>query len=405
MSRFQKIAFFSLVLMVAALVYLEATKPEPVNWFPSYTTSDKIPLGTFVLNKLLEEKLNDNYSRVDLPPFEKLDDEDFEGTYFFVNNQVVFDRSEVNKLLDWVSRGNTAFISARYHSADLLDTLNLAMRDDWLPGKLETHPLLDLSNENLKADQPYHVERSFSVRYFEEIDTLNQVALGVSQIYNDTLAMTDPKINFIKAPVGNGEIYLHAQPEIFTNYFLLWEDYAEHTENVLAYINNRRTLYYDTHYKTGKPVNLSPLYILLNNKYLKWAYYFMLLGAVLYVIFEGKRKQRSIPVVKPLRNQTFEYTRTIAGMYLDKKEYREVARKQVALFMDYVRSQYRIPTNSINSKFYTTLAARSGNSVEQTQELFSYMEMIGNKASISKQELKELHYKIESFKHKVDGKP
>lgn len=405
MSKFQKIAFFALVIMVAALVYMEATKPEPVNWFPSYTTSDKIPLGTYVLDQLLVDDLQDDYSRVELPPFEKLDDENFEGTYFFVNDRVHFDRTEVNKLLDWVSEGNSVFISAKYHSSDLLDTLDLAMRDDWLPGKLENQPLLNLSNENLRSEEPYHIPRSFSVRYFEEIDTLNQVALGVSQIYNDTLAMTDPKINFIKAPVGSGEIFLHAQPEIFTNYFLLLESYAEHTENVLAYINDGRTLYYDMHYKSGKPVNLSPLYILLNNKYLRWAYYFVLIGAVLYVIFEGKRKQRSIPIVKPLRNQTFEYTRTIAGMYLDKKEYHDVAHKQIALFMDYVRTHYRVPTNVINSKFFTALAARSGNTFEETKDLFTYMEKIQHQSRIDKQELKELHQRIESFKHKLDGKP
>ncbi|KAA3623582.1 MAG: hypothetical protein DWP94_05675, partial [Flavobacterium sp.] len=68
-------------------------------------------------------------------------------------------------------------------------------------------------------------------------------------------------------------------------------------------------------------------------------------------------------------------------------------------------TQYRVPTNIINSKFYITVAARSGNSAEQTKELFVYMERIGNAPSIGKQELKELHYKIESFKHKADGKP
>jgi hypothetical protein len=404
MSKFQRLVFFGLVIIVAALVYLETSKPEPINWFPSYTTSAKIPLGTYVLDELLADKLEDRYVKTNITPFEKFRDNSFKGTYFFVNDDVSFESAEVNKLLDWVEKGNTVFVSANYHSYNLLDTLKLAMRNDWISGRLASEPLLNLTNPKLRSSEPYHIEHEFTVRYFEEIDTLNQIALGVAQIYNDTLEMTDPKINFIKAPVGEGAIYLHAQPEIFSNYFLLWEDHAEHTENVLSYINNEDTFYYDNHYKSGKPVNLSPLYILLNNKYLKWSYYFVLIAAVLYVIFEGKRKQRSIAVVKPPKNQTYEYTRTIAGMYLDRKEYHDVARKQISLFMDYIRTHYRIPTNVINSKFFNTVASRSGNTFEDTKELFIYTEKINTQPTISKQELKELHHKIETFKNKLDGK-
>ncbi len=404
MSRFQKLVFLGLVIIVGSLVYLEASKPEPVNWFPSYTTSDKIPLGTYVLDQLLEDKLDENYLKVNIPPFEQLRDSNFSGNYFFVNNSIDFDRAEVDKLLDWASRGNTVFVSANYHSYELMDTLKIEMRNDWVAGNLGSEPLLNLSNPKLRAKDPYHIQRDFDVRYFEAIDTLNQVVLGESQLYTDTLAMTDPKVNFIKAPIGKGAIFLHAQPEIFSNYFLLWEEHAEHTENVLSYVQNGKPFYYDNYYKSGKPINLSPLYILLGNKYLKWSYYFVLIGALLYVLFEGKRKQRKIPIVKPLRNQTFEYTRTIAGMYLDRREFHDVARKQIALFMDHVRTQYRVPTNNINSRFFNTVAARSGNTFEETRELFIYLEQIENKPEISRQELRELHNKIESFKQQIDGK-
>ncbi len=404
MSRIQKLVFFGLLIAVAALVYLEASKPAAINWFPSYTTSDKIPLGTYVLDQLLTEKLGDDYIKTNISPFEKFRDSSFMGTYFFINNEVQFEKAEVERLLDWVDRGNTVFVSANYHSAELLDSLNLAMRSDWKSGNLGSEPLVNLSNRKLRSKDAFHIQRDFPVRYFEEIDTLHQIALGEGQIYDGTLDMTDPKINFIKAPIGKGSIYLHAQPEIFSNYFLLWKNYSEHTENVLAYINNETILYYDNHYKSGKSVNLSPLYILLNNKYLKWSYYFVLIGAFLYVIFEGKRKQRSIPIVKPLKNQTYEYTRTIAGMYLDRKEYHDVARKQIALFMDYIRTHYRIPTNLINSKFFNTVASRSGNTFEDTKELFIHIEKVDNQPTISKQELKELHNKIETFKNKLDGK-
>ena len=136
MSKFQRLLFLGLIIVVGSLVYMEASKPEPVNWYPSYTTSDKIPLGTYVLDQLLDEKLEDDYRKVNIPPYEQLRDPEFKGNYFFVNNTVDFDPTEVDKILDWVSAGNNLFVSANYHSYSLMDTLKLEMRNDWAAGNL-----------------------------------------------------------------------------------------------------------------------------------------------------------------------------------------------------------------------------------------------------------------------------
>lgn len=391
--------------MVAALVYLEATKPQPINWFPSYHSADKIPLGTYVLRDLMELRLKDKLEDVLSTPFEKLQDTSLHGTYLFINDKLLLDRTEVERLYQWVEKGNTAFLSATYHSEDLLDTLKLALQNAWLPNRIGTQPMLNLVNKSLEATKPYLIPRDLVVRQFREIDTISHIALGVSQAYNDTLKISQPNINFIKAPVGSGTFYIHNQPEIFSNYFLLSEENATHTENVLSYINDDSKVYWDSHYKSGKRINISPLYILFNNKYLKWAYYFVLLGTALFVLFEGKRKQRSIPIIKPLTNKTYEYTRTISGMYLDKRESHEIAKKQIVLFFEFIRTRMRIPTELMNSKFFTAVAARSGNTIEATKKLFTFIEKVENQQHTSQEELLQLNKEITSFKKKLDGKP
>src|SRR5690606_11360340 len=152
------------------------------------------------------------------------------------------------------------------------------------------------------------------------IDTLSQTVLGVSDAYVDSLKIKDPQVNFIQVPMGEGQFLIHLQPEIFSNFFLLAKNNAAHTEQVFSYLEGSKTIYWDNYYKSGKHIDISPLRVLLDNKYFKWAYYFVLLGCLLFIIFEGRRKQRSIPIVQPLTNKTYEYTRTIAGMYLNKKE-------------------------------------------------------------------------------------
>ena len=138
---------------------------------------------------------------------------------------------------------------------------------------------------------------------------------------------------------------------------------------------------------------------------MKWAYYFILIGVLLFVLFEGKRKQRYIPIVEPPKNRTYEYTRTISGMYLDKKDYDSVAKKQIALFFEYIRIQLRTPTEQQNSRFFTAVAGKTGNTVEDTKKLFTFIDKVRNQHETSKEELQKLYNDIQVFKTKANGKP
>lgn len=404
MTKLQKIVLFSLLGLVALLVYVEATKPQPINWFESYSRMDKIPFGTYVLHDLLNEKLDENFIEMNRPPFEVLADSTLKGTYFFVNNYVGIGGDELDKLLSWTEKGNTLFLASNSFSTKLLDTLSLEINTKYSSNTLGTQPMLELTNKNLKSKQPFIIERDLNIRCFYELDTISQTVLGQAAIYKDTLKLKNPKPNFIKAPFGKGTIFLHSQPEVFTNYFLLEKDNLGYTEGVLSYINTDENFYWDNHYKSGKPIETSPLYILLNNKYLKWAYYFMLIGALLFVLFEGKRKQRKIPIVTPPANKTFEYTRTIAGMYYDQKDHKAIAEKQIALFMEYIRTRLRIPTELINTRFFAQVAARSGNTLEDTKALFTFMEQVQHTPTIQPETLLKLNREITTYKNTTDGK-
>src|SRR5690606_2110127 len=178
------------------------------------------------------------------------------------------------------------------------------------------------------------------------------------------------------------------------------EDNFEYAERALAYLPAEGTLYWDEYKKAGKNFYTSPLYILLGNKALKWAYYFTLIGALLFVLFEGKRKQRAIPVVAPLQNQTYHFTRTVAGLYLDRRDYKKVAVKKIALFLEFVRLHWRIPTASIDEGFYQSLASNSGKDIDEVKKLFQLFQKLEARTIITKEELLELNSAITSIKHK-----
>ncbi len=400
MTKSSKIVIVVIIVAIGILTFIEASEPEPVNWYPSYAKTDKIPLGSFVSYNLIKESFDTKRLQdINQPPYEFLNDNDsVSGTYFFINGSISFDKNELNTLLKWVENGNTLFVSAKTIENRLLDTLNVEIDNLISIDNISTKPLVELVNKELKTPSPFLYNQDIYNPYFNELDTINTTILGVTQLYNDTLKIKDPKVNYIQQSFGKGKVLLHTFPEAFGNYFMLTDKNYQYTQNLLAYINPNQKILWDNYYKSGKTFYTSPLFLLLNNRYLKWAYYFVLIGVVLFVIFEGKRKQRSIPIIEPLKNQTLSFTKTISGMYFEKGKHKEIATKQNLLFLDYVRNVLRIPTNELDEKTIINIAARSNNSIEDTKILFKYFDELNKKVKIEKEDVLKLYELINTFK-------
>lgn len=397
MSKSFKISVGIILILVALLTYLEASEPTPVNWAPSYTAIDKIPLGSYVFYESWKKSESHELDRVNLPPYEFLMDSTKVGTYFFLNDQINFDESELEKLLAWVAKGNQLFISSEFLGQKLSDTLGVEIASYIPKTDFKSIPEIRLVNPSLQNTKSYKFDKDFEVRYFKKIDTLHQRILGTLSIPADK-TIQEEKVNFITQQFGKGNILLHTTPWAFSNYFMLSGENYQYAENLLAYIDIEQTVLLDNYYKSGKSFYTGPLYILLNNKSLKWAYYFALIGSVLFIIFEGKRKQRSIPVIKPLKNQTVEYTETIANLYLERKEYKKLAIKKISLFLEYIRIHYRVQTTTINEVFINTISERSGHPIAETQELFKRIKDINQQSEVSKASYFELTKAINNYK-------
>lgn len=403
MSKGYKIMLGLLVLLLVLLTWLEANEPDNINWAPSYSAYDKIPMGSLVLYESLKTQPL-QIKNIDVPPYEFLRDTSRSGTYLFLNDQLSFDEAELNALLSWVEKGNTAFIIAESFSKNLLDTLQLETEIS-LPKKgISSKPLLNFSEEGFKRKKAFLYDRQAYNNYFSKRDSLEHEVLGISQLYTDSLQITEPHPNFLRDSIGKGAIYLNAFPKAFSNYFMLADkDNPEYAAGVLGYIPTEKLLFWDQYYKAGKSYISSPLFVLLNDRRLKWAYYFLLFGSILFILFEGKRKQRSIKVVEPLKNQSIHFTRTVAGMFLEQKDYKAIATKKIALFLEYIRSKFRISTQQPDEEFFLQLAGISENSPEKIKELWQYMSRLEQQQTISKNELLKLNKMITSFKTHKHG--
>lgn len=391
-------------LTFALILFLEYNKKEEINWFPSYVTHHKIPFGTKVVTDIIQNKF-DSIQYVERPPFEFLkSNSDAKSTYLFVNNSISFGDDELADLLDWTSQGNTLFIASSNFEESLLDTLGLATAslfgDEGLAHEFQ-HKLV---NPTLNLQRNFSYEKSYSTMYFSELDTLNSVVVG--EVSNASDENNDFEIHpsIIKQNFGAGKIILSTFPVAFTNYFILKDNNKDYTAGLLSYLDDEQPLYIDSYYKSGKKFYTSPMYIFLNTKELKWAYYIILIGVVFYVIFEGKRKQRAVPIVNPLVNQSLAFTRTIADMYFEKGERKPIAEHKTNYFLEGIRTNFYLNTEDQNEEFYKNLASRSNHTTEEIEAFFKKLNTVKNKTILTDEDVMDLNSSIEKFKAKAHGK-
>src|SRR5690606_18462647 len=114
------------------------------------------------------------------------------------------DQQSIEEVMTFVSKGNTAFIASEVFPHSLLDSLKLDIN--------YVHALQDSTKTYLVnpkfSDKKYNITVGDSEMYFEKIDTLNTVVLG----YQEQSKLNKKQVNFVKAPYGNGNFYLHTQP-------------------------------------------------------------------------------------------------------------------------------------------------------------------------------------------------
>ena len=401
MDKRSKIALYIIGAVIVFMMIAEVTKPKALNWRDSYSAADKIPLGCFILYNELETFSEGDVlvSERNIYEYLKTVDSSSQKTLMFINNRIYFDDEESKAVMDFVEKGNTVFMSSTYFFGNVLDSLNVSIQRQYnnLYKKESeskfTSPSLQRNNRIFKDV----IENSF----FDSIDTLKTTVLGtVTTKDEDDYEHTDA--NLIKVDIGdnNGQFILHTNPFAFTNYHLM-DDKEDYAATVLSYLPKQQIIW-DNNYKSGRKVITSPLRYILQNTALKWAFYISMLGLILFVIFRGKRVQRIIPVIKKLENSTVDFTRTIGELYYQYGDFTNIIDKKIQYFLEFVRTNYYLDTNTLNSSFIDKLAAKSSNTKETTKSLIDYLVFLKSKKNHSEQELIELNKKIEHFtKHKL----
>ncbi len=399
MDKKSKFALYAIGFVILLMMIAEVTKPKALNWRDSYSAADKIPLGCYVIYNELKDYSDKEIltSTETLYEYLKTVSDSTKTTLILINNYININGEESKSLAKYVEDGNSVFLSGNYIYGNIMDSLNISMQREY--SNLFKKPTLSsFTSPSLKENERLF-EDVIENSYFTSIDTLKTVVLGNMTYETKDEDEDEPETNpnFIKVNYGEqgGAFYIHSNPFAFTNYHML-NDKENYVASVLSYLPKHQIIW-DNYKKSGRKIITSPLRFILTNKALKWAFYGILLSLFLFVLFKGKRIQRIIPVVEPLKNTSVEFTQTIGSLYYQHGDFKNIINKKIVFFLEFIRTKYFLNTSELNERFIEKLAIKSNITKANTKETIDYLVYLKSKSYNTENELITLNKKLEQF--------
>lgn len=391
MMRGENKYFLILAVALVSFVLFQLFGKKPYDWTITLYSEDKNPFGAFILN----ETLPDMFTTIEKSnaTIYEMGDSTYQNL-FILTTGFYIGEEEMDVLLSQVADGSNVLISAEDFYYQLADTLGFEITDYEIDA-----PLFDSSSENPDSvslsmaksfndpnEYTFPVDNMYS--QFDIIDSTNIHVIAVNDAQNPIM---------IQVPFGKGNLYLNSTPLVFSNHFLLQKNHNKLVGELLSFLP-KEEVHWTEYYMVGRAESGSPLRYILSQEGLTWAYYLIIIGLVLFMIFDARRRQRIIPVIAPLRNTSLDFVRTISNLYFQHKDHKNIADKRISFFLEKIRKAYFLQEYLQGKVLYERVAAKSGHTLEEVETLFSTMYSIRQKPSITEEELKRLNTLIENFR-------
>lgn len=389
---------YLLIGTIVLFVLIHVLSPRQFNWFPSFSARDKNPFGAYVLNSLLPDLFpGQEIHHNNITFYESADSLLADRNIMALSTNMYLGAEDTRTLLNHVDSGANAFLSANYFSGLFSDTLGLQTTDVLVNINLDDLSAIQDSSylqfSYGKSEREYFY-RQADINTFFIRDSLNVKAFVIAKnAYGSPVTL--------RIPWGKGQLIVNSTPLAFTNNYLLYRNHR-FISQTLSYLPER-SLWWTEYYQLGRMESGSPLRVILNNESLSWAHYVLLAALIIFIFFEAKRKQRIIPIIKPLPNSSLEFIRTIGNMYIQSTNHKAIAEKKINHFYDHIKSAYFLPAET-HEEFITTLSRKSGNSKDDTEALLSLIKIIQRSTTITTGMLMDLNGKIEKFNHHTPHK-
>lgn len=394
--------------MITFSIFLFLQHKRKFTWIENYKYRNREPYGGRILHDLLDDKFDDNYETFRyLSPDHLENNPEEKAAYILIGKKAFFKPENMDALTEFVLQGNVAFISLREFPQVLLNRLAISYCNP--EGKYDRSSLyyskgiLNFFSEELTTKEGYYFEYVFENKEteyrWEYFDARNCDKGYIPRGY--ITAPTDDEVgyyNFIEVEYGKGKFYLHTTPLAFSNLSLLDSAKLDYTEKTLSLVlEDIQTVYWDDYSKIEPVINKGPLQYILSQPGLRQAFYVILVGTIIYLLFASKRRQRVIPVINQNENMSVNFAQIVGKLYLKYENHYRIGKYKLEMWLAYLRRHYHIRTRMTDANFKEKLIKNSGIRPALAEEIIEIVQEMQETKTLAKRELKKLNSLIQNF--------
>ena len=406
------IVILFVVLGVVLVVYFATTQTDnslKYQWNESYEVESDQPYGTKFIQKLLERHrpgrtftLHDNKPLRDALDTAVLK---VKTDYIFIGNEIHLSDMDRASLLDYVSRGNDAFIATTSLPFDVLDDTNANLCENVIFLSMNEQMLANLNfvDEELRSPKGYEYRYRFGRddRKYYWSSLSEEFVCDSVKVFTSLGVIEQSGTNFFRIDHGEGHLYLHTNPIVFTNYFMTDREKTEYASNVFSHLTGDGILWDEYSRSQFAPENnappMSPVSYILRQESLRYAWWLMLFAVVLYTLFTAKRRQRIVPVVLAKNNASLEFLGMVSALHLQNGNHHNMGRKKMKYFFHFVKSKYGMQAHTLSESFVQRLAAKSKVDVGHLKLIWDAFYHLESRADFDEEQLANLHGLLEEF--------
>lgn len=382
-----------LALALVLAFVMERSRPRPLNWTPTFAATDKIPFGTYALFQGLPDLFPGQPIRQQPRPLFNWKGRDES----YRNHNLIFITAFFNpgkldglRLMHMVRKGAVLFVSGINFNPALKDSLGFQMgyRPKFSGMDSVLLPPFNDSGQALRF-------KSGSIpRYFDKFDSSAFETLAVDSA---------GKAIFITRSWGKGRIYLHCLPLIFTNYNFLKAGMPRYVAATLSSLPVQ-PVEWDAYYKAHLDGKMeSPLRYILNDPVLGPVYYLAWAGVLLFVLVNGRRRQRAVPIVGPPKNESLSYLKTLADLYRQGENRLSAARIRRRFVLAFIRERFHLETRTLDKRFSEMLRQKSNLSRLTVNQLVHHLRSLDRMRRMDKMQFKTFNDWVEKFYHELEN--
>ncbi len=356
MKRSSLLFCLCVAVFIVGVFFLKQQVGPHYDWTPTFSPTDRNPFGTALFDTLMTETMPNGYrvENTSLADYVKTHPKSTNDQVLAVENTHYLNDAEMDSIWAFVEKGNTVVLAEEYPNTfqdslvyslvyengyfDFNKAQRLVRSDDYR--LCDTLAYMSRSYLYPNSSNEFAVRCSliaYSIK--DESDWYkNEKVIGFADRSKDMLSIAHAY------HVGKGKIYIVSVPYLFSNFAVMDADMRSLSLRLMNELAERPVVHVHKRDMEEELADdgLPILTYVKKQPPLLFAWRLALVGALLALLVNSRRRRRAIPVKREEPNTTVSFLRQLARLYRKRSDHSSLVHKHYRNFADRLQRHHRL---------------------------------------------------------------